>query len=146
MGKCEIRNCSVDITVIGGMQNAGDNVAIRVSDFTVKNAALNLIVGKDRQGNMQKAYQGACVYATGRISIENSYINAGIYSSLERQRASIYAALQGCGGTTCTDSVVYAESDVLQAGRTICLDGVDTTFSVKNSIFKAKSNQYAFSG
>ena len=50
------------------------------------------------------------------------------------------------GGITCTDSVVYAESDVLQAGRTICLDGGDTTFSVKNSIFKAKSNQYAFSG
>lgn len=42
--------------------------------------------------------------------------------------------------------MVYAESDVLQAGRTICLDGGDTTFSVKNSIFKAKSNQYAFSG
>ena len=34
----------------------------------------------------------------------------------------------------------------MQAGRTICLDGGDTTFSVKNSIFKAKSNQYAFSG
>ena len=146
MGKCEIRNCSVDITVIGGLQNFGDNVAIRVSDFTVKNAAIDLIVGKDRQGNMQKAYQGGCVYATGRISIENSYIHAGIYSSLERQRASIYAALQGVGGTTCTDSVIYAESDVLQAGRTICLDGVDTTFSVKNSIFKAKSNQFAFSG
>mgnify|MGYP006968380716 FL=1 len=42
--------------------------------------------------------------------------------------------------------MVYAESDVLQAGRTICLDGGDTTFSVKNSIFKAKSNQYTFSG
>ena len=54
--------------------------------------------------------------------------------------------MQGQGGITCTDSVVYAESDVLQAGRTICLDGGDTTFSVKNSIFKAKSNQYIFSG
>ena len=146
MGKCEIRNCSVDITVIGGMQNAGDNVAIRVSDLKVKNAAIDLIVGKDRKGNVQKAMQGGCVYATGRISIENSYINAGIYSSLDAQHAYYYAALQGQGGTTCTDSVVYAESDVLRAGRTICLDGVDTTFSVKNSIFKAKSNQYAFSG
>ena len=55
MGKCEIRNCSVDITVIGGMQNFGDSVAIRVSDLKVKNAALDLIVGKDRQGNVQKA-------------------------------------------------------------------------------------------
>ena len=145
MGKCEIRNCSVDITVIGGMQNAGDNVAIRVSDLKVKNAALDLIVGKDRQGNMQKAKQGACVFATGRISIENSYVHAGIYSALG-QGAAYYATLQGYGGITCTDSVVYAESDVLQAGRTICLDGGDTTFSVKNSIFKAKSNQYAFSG
>ena len=36
MGKCEIRNCSVDITVIGGMQNFGDSVAIRVSDLKVK--------------------------------------------------------------------------------------------------------------
>ena len=71
MGKCEIRNCSVDITVIGGMQNFGDSVAIRVSDLKVKNAALDLIVGKDRQGNVQKAMQGGCVYATGRISIEN---------------------------------------------------------------------------
>lgn len=71
MGKCEIRNCSVDITVIGGMQNAGDSVAFRVSDLKVKNAALDLIVGKDRQGNVQKAMQGGCVYATGRISIEN---------------------------------------------------------------------------
>ncbi len=146
MGKCEIRNCSLDITVIGGMQNFGDSVAIRVSDLKVKNAALDLIVGKDRQGNVQKAMQGGCVYATGRISIENSYINAGIYSSLDAQHAYYYAALQGCGGITCTDSVVYAESDVLRAGRTICLDGGDTTFSVKNSIFKAKSNQYAFSG
>ena len=146
MGKCEIRNCSVDITVIGGMQNFGDSVVIRVSDLKVKNAALDLIVGKDRQGNVQKAKQGACVFATGRISIENSYVNAGIYSSLDAQHAYYYAALQGCGGITCTDSVVYAESDVLQAGRTICLDGGDTTFSVKNSIFKAKSNQYAFSG
>ena len=145
MGKCEIRNCSVDITVIGGMQNFGDSVAIRVSDLKVKNAALDLIVGKDRQGNVQKTMQGGCVYATGRISIENSYINAGIYSALG-QGAYFYAALQGQGGITCTDSVVYAESDVLQAGRTICLDGGDTTFSVKNSIFKAKSNQYAFSG
>ena len=34
MGNCEIRNCSVDIMVIGGMQNAGDNVAIRVSRKT----------------------------------------------------------------------------------------------------------------
>lgn len=142
---CEIRNCSADITVIGGMQNFGDNVAIRVSDFTVKNAALDLIVGKDRQGNVQKAMQGGCVYATGRISIENSYIHAGIYSALG-QGAAFYAALQGQGGTTCTDSVIYAESDVLRAGRTICLDGVDTTFSVKNSVLKAKSNQYAFSG
>ena len=146
MGKCEIRNCSLDITVIGGMQNAGDNVAIRVSDLKIKNAALNLIVGKDRQGNVQKAMQGGCVYATGRISIENSYINAGIYSSLDAHLANFYAVLQGQGGTTCTDSVIYAEADVLQVGRTICLDGVDTTFSVKNSIFKAKSNQYAFSG
>ena len=146
MGKCEIRNCSVDITVIGGMQNFGDSVAIRVSDLKVKNAALDLIVGKDRQGNVQKAKQGACVFATGRISIENSYVNAGIYSSLDAQHAYYYAALQGQGGITCTDSVVYAESDVLQAGRTICLDGGDTTFSVKNSIFKAKSNQYTFSG
>ena len=146
MGKCEIRSCSLDITVIGGMQNAGDNVAIRVSDLKVKNAALDLIVGKDRQGNVQKAMQGGCVYATGRISIENSYINAGIYSSLDAHLANFYAVLQGQGGTTCTDSVVYAEADVLQVGRTICLDGVDTTFSVKNSIFKAKSNQYAFSG
>ena len=145
MGKCEIRNCSLDITVIGGMQNAGDNVAIRVSDLKVKNAALDLIVGKDRQGNVQKAKQGACVFATGRISIENSYVHAGIYSALG-QGAAYYATLQGYGGITCTDSVVYAESDVLQAGRTICLDGGDTTFSVKNSIFKAKSNQYAFSG
>ena len=146
MGKCEIRNCSVDITVIGGMQNFGDSVAIRVSDLKVKNAALDLIVGKDRQGNVQKAMQGGCVYATGRISIENSYINAGIYSSLDAHLANFYAVLQGQGGTTCTDSVIYAEADVLQVGRTICLDGVDTTFSVKNSIFKAKSNQYAFSG
>ena len=145
MGKCEIRNCSVDITVIGGMQNAGDSVAIRVSDLKVKNAALDIIVGKDRQGNVQKAKQGACVFATGRISIENSYVHAGIYSALG-QGAAYYATLQGQGGITCTDSVVYAESDVLQAGRTICLDGGDTTFSVKNSIFKAKSNQYAFSG
>ncbi len=145
MGKCEIRNCSVDITVIGGMQNAGDSVAIRVSDLKVKNAALDIIVGKDRQGNVQKAKQGGCVYATGRISIENSYVNAGIYSALG-QGAAYYAALQGGGGITCTDSMVYAESDVLRAGRTICLDGGDTTFSVKNSIFKAKSNQYAFSG
>ena len=145
MGKCEIRNCSVHITVIGGMQNAGDSVAIRVSDLKVKNAALDLIVGKDRQGNVQKAKQGACVFATGRISIENSYVHAGIYSALG-QGAAYYATLQGQGGITCTDSVVYAESDVLQAGRTICLDGGDTTFSVKNSIFKAKSNQYAFSG
>jgi len=90
--------------------------------------------------------QGGCVYATGRISIENSYINAGIYSSLDAHLANFYAVLQGQGGTTCTDSVIYAEADVLQVGRTICLDGVDTTFSVKNSIFKAKSNQYAFSG
>ena len=128
------------------MQNFGDSVAIRVSDLKVKNAALDLIVGKDRQGNVQKAKQGACVFATGRISIENSYVNAGIYSSLDAQHAYYYAALQGQGGITCTDSVVYAESDVLQAGRTICLDGGDTTFSVKNSIFKAKSNQYTFSG
>ena len=142
---CEIRNCSADITVIGGMQNFGDNVAIRVSDLKIKNAALDLIVGKDRQGNVQKAMQGGCVYATGRISIENSYIHAGIYSTLG-QGAAFYAALQGQGGTTCTDSMIYAESDVLQAGRTICLDGVDTTFSVKNSVLKAKSNQYAFSG
>ena len=146
MGKCEIRNCSLDITVIGGMQNAGDNVAIRVSDLKIKNAALNLIVGKDRQENVQKAMQGGCVYATGRISIENSYINAGIYSSVDAHLANFYAVLQGQGGTTCTDSVIYAEADVLKVGRTICLDGVDTTFSVKNSIFKAKSNQYAFSG
>ena len=146
MGKCEIRNCSLDITVIGGMQNFGDSVAIRVSDLKVKNAALDLIVGKDRQGNVQKAMQGGCVYATGRISIENSYINAGIYSSLDAHLANFYAVLQGQGGTTCTDSVIYAEADVLQVGRTICLDGGDTTFSVKNSIFKAKSNQYAFSG
>lgn len=146
MGKCEIRNCSADITVIGGMQNAGDNVAIRVSDLKVKNAALDIIVGKDRQGNVQKAMQGGCVYATGRISIENSYINAGIYSSLDANLAYFYAALQGQGGITCTDSVVYAESDVLRAGRTICLDGGDTTFSIKNSVLKAKSNQYVFSG
>ena len=145
MGKCEIRNCSVDITVIGGMQNAGDSVAIRVSDLKVKNAAIDLIVGKDRQGNVQKAKQGACVFATGRISIENSYVHAGIYSALG-QGAAYYATLQGQGGITCTDSVIYAESDVLRAGRTICLDGGDTTFSVKNSIFKAKSNQYTFSG
>mgnify|MGYP001028351830 FL=1 len=93
MGKCEIRSCSLDITVIGGMQNAGDNVAIRVSDLKVKNAALDLIVGKDRQGNVQKAMQGGCVYATGRISIENSYINAGIYSSLDAHLANFYAVL-----------------------------------------------------
>ena len=145
MGKCEIRNCSLDITVVAGMQNAGDNVAIRVSDLKVKNAALDIIVGKDRQGNVQKATQGACVFATGRISIENSYVHAGIYSALG-QGAAYYATLQGQGGITCTDSVVYAESDVLKAGRTICLDGGDTTFSVKNSIFKAKSNQYAVYG
>ncbi len=143
MGKCEIRNCSVDITVIGGMQNFGDSVAIRVSDLKVKNAALDLIVGKDRQGNVQKAKQGACVFATGRISIENSYVNAGIYSSLDAQHAYYYAALQGCGGIICTDSVVYAEADVLRAGRTICIDGTGNVFSIKNSIFKSKSNQYA---
>ena len=147
MGKCEIRNCSLDITVIGGMQNAGDNVAIRVSNgnFKIKDAALNLTVGKDRKGNVQNAKQGACVFATGRISIENSYINAGIYSALG-QGAAYYATLQGQGGITCTDSVIYAESDVLKAGRTICLDGGDTTFSVKNSIFNAKGNQYAVYG
>ena len=147
MGSGEIRNCSVDITVIGGMQNAGDNVAIRVSDgnFKIKDAALNLTVGKDRKGNVQNAKQGACVFATGRISIENSYINAGIYSALG-QGAAYYATLQGQGGITCTDSVIYAESDVLKAGRTICLDGGDTTFSVKNSIFNAKGNQYAIYG
>ena len=147
MGKCEIRSCSLDITVIGCMQNAGDNVAIRIygGNFKIKDAALNLTVGKDRKGNVQKTTQGACVYATGRISIENSYINAGIHSALG-QGAAYYATLQGQGGITCTDSVVYAESDVLKAGRTICLDGADTTFSVKNSIFKAKSNQYAVYG
>ena len=147
MGSGEIRNCSVDITVIGGMQNAGDNVAIRVSggNFKIKDAALNLTVGKDRKGNVQNAKQGACVFATGRISIENSYINAGIYSALG-QGAAYYATLQGQGGITCTDSVIYAESDVLRAGRTICLDGGDTTFSVKNSIFNAKGNQYAVYG
>ena len=42
--------------------------------------------------------------------------------------------------------MIYAESDVLKAGRTICLDGGDTTFSVKNSIFNAKGNQYAVYG
>ena len=147
MGNCEIRSCSLDITVIGGMKNAGDNVAIRIynGNFKIKDAALNLTVGKDRKGNVQKTTQGACVYATGRISIENSYINAGIHSALG-QGAAYYATLQGQGGITCTDSVVYAESDVLKAGRTICLDGGDTTFSVKNSIFKAKSNQYAVYG
>ena len=147
MGNCEIRSCSLDITVIGGMQNAGDNVAIRIygGNFKIKDAALNLTVGKDRKGNVQKTTQGACVYATGRISIENSYINAGIHSALG-QGAAYYATLQGCGGITCTDSEVYAESDVLKAGRTICLDGADTTFSVKNSIFKTKSNQYAVYG
>ena len=147
MGNCEIRSCSLDITVIGGMQNAGDNVAIRIygGNFKIKDAVLNLTVGKDRKGNVQKTTQGACVYATGRISIENSYINAGIHSALG-QGAAYYATLQGQGGITCTDSVVYAESDVLKAGRTICLDGGDTTFSVKNSIFKAKSNQYAVYG
>ena len=147
MGNCEIRSCSLDITVIGGMKNAGDNVAIRIynGNFKIKDAALNLTVGKDRKGNVQKTTQGACVYATGRISIENSYINAGIYSALG-QGAAYYATLQGQGGITCTDSVVYAESNVLKAGRTICLDGGDTTFSVKNSIFKAKSNQYAVYG
>ena len=147
MGSGEIRNCSVDITVIGGMQNAGDNVAIRVSggNFKIKDAALNLTVGKDRKGNVQNAKQGACVFATGRISIENSYINAGIYSALG-QGAAYYTTLQGQGGITCTDSVIYAESDVLRAGRTICLDGGDTTFSVKNSIFNAKGNQYAVYG
>ena len=147
MGSGEIRNCSVDITVIGGKQNAGDNVAIRVSNgnFKIKDAALNLTVGKDRKGNVQNAKQGACVFATGRISIENSYINAGIYSALG-QGAAYYATLQGQGGITCTDSVIYAESDVLKAGRTICLDGGDTTFSVKNSIFNAKGNQYAVYG
>ena len=147
MGSGEIRNCSVDITVIGGMQNAGDNVAIRVSggNFKIKDAALNLTVGKDRKGNVQNAKQGACVFATGRISIENSYINAGIYSTLG-QGAAYYATLQGQGGITCTDSVIYAESDVLRVGRTICLDGGDTTFSVKNSIFNAKGNQYAVYG
>ena len=147
MGNCEIRSCSLDITVIGGMQNAGDNVAIRIygGNFKIKDAVLNLTVGKDRKGNVQKTTQGACVYATGRISIENSYINAGIHSALG-QGAAYYATLQGQGGITCTDSEVYAESDVLKAGRTICLDGADTTFSVKNSIFKAKSNQYAVYG
>ena len=147
MGNCEIRSCSLDITVIGGMQNAGDNVAIRIygGNFKIKDAVLNLTVGKDRKGNVQKTTQGACVYATGRISIENSYINAGIHSALG-QGAAYYATLQGQGGITCTDSEVYAESDVLRAGRTICLDGADTTFSVKNSIFKAKSNQYAVYG
>ncbi len=147
MGNCEIRSCSLDITVIGGMQNAGDNVAIRIygGNFKIKDAALNLTVGKDRKGNVQKTTQGACVYATGRISIENSYINAGIHSALG-QGAAYYATLQGQGGITCTDSEVYAESDVLKAGRTICLDGADTTFSVKNSIFKTKSNQYAVYG
>ena len=147
MGKCEIRNCSADITVIGGMKNAGDSVAIRMygGDFKTKDAVLNLTVGKDRQGNVQKAMQGACVYATGRISIENSYVHAGIYSALG-QGAAYYATLQGQGGITCTDSVVYAESDVLRAGRTICLDGGDTTFSIKNSVFKAKGNQYAVYG
>ena len=147
MGNCEIRSCSLDITVIGGMKNAGDNVAIRIynGNFKIKDAALNLTVGKDRKGNVQKTTQGACVYATGRISIENSYINAGIHSALGKG-AAYYATLQGQGGITCTDSVVYAESDVLKAGRTICLDGGDTTFSVKNSIFKAKSNQYAVYG
>ena len=147
MGSGEIRNCSVDITVIGGMQNAGDNVAIRVSggNFKIKDVALNLTVGKDRKGNVQNAKQGACVFATGRISIENSYINAGIYSALG-QGAAYYATLQGQGGITCTDSVIYAESDVLKAGRTICLDGGDTTFSVKNSIFNANGNQYAVYG
>ncbi len=64
---------------------------------------------------------------------------------LDVAHAYYYAALQGQGGITCT-TVRVMTVDVLQAGRTICLDGGDTTFSVKNSIFKAKSNQYAFSG
>ena len=34
----------------------------------------------------------------------------------------------------------------MQVGRTICLDGVDTTFSVKKQHIQGKSNQYAFSG
>lgn len=145
ISSAEIHNCSLDITVIGGMQNAGDNVAIRVAngDFKIKDAALNLTVGKDRQGNVQKAMQGACIYAPGMLTIENAYVHAGIYSSLDAQHAYYYAALQGCGGITCIDSVVYAESDVLKAGRTICIDGTGNVFSIKNSIFKSKSNQYA---
>ena len=97
ISSAEIRNCSVDITVIGGMQNAGDSVALRVAngDFKIKDAALNLIVGKDRQGNVQKAMQGACIYAPGMLTIENSYVHAGIYSSLDAQHAYYYAALQG---------------------------------------------------
>ena len=145
ISSAEIHNCSLDITVIGGMQNGGDNVAIRVAngDFKIKDTALNLTVGKDRKGNVQKAMQGACIYAPGMLTIENAYVHAGIYSSLDAQHAYYYAALQGCGGISCTDSVVYAESDVLRAGRTICIDGTGNVFSIKNSIFKSKSNQYA---
>lgn len=144
----EIRDCSLDITLIAGMQNGGDNVAIRVPDgnIKVKNAVIDLTVGKNRKGDVQKAKQGACIFSTGMISIENSYVNAGIYSSLDASAAYYYSTLQGYGGITCTDSVVYAVSDVLKAGRTICLDGVGTTFLIKNSIFKVKSNQYAVQG
>ena len=140
-GGVSINNCSLDILLTPNYQDGShgcDFTAIHSANGSVgiKNSRVNIVVGKDKAGNITYTKQGACIYAVYMLEIENSEINAGIYSN---KLADQCAALQGSRGITITNSVVNAVSEVATTGYALRADGKPGDIVIKNSVVNAHS-------
>ena len=137
----EIKDCSMDITVLGVTGNSGDCVAVRVAggDLAVKNASLDLTVGKDGQGTVQATPQGACIYTSHGLTVEGSNIDAGLYSSVG---GDYFAAIQGATGISCTNSVIHTEAYAASTAKALKIDFA-TAINIKNCVLVAKSDMWS---
>ena len=137
----EIKDCSMDITVPGVTGSGGDCVAVRVAggDLAVNNASLDLTVGKDGQGNVQATPQGACIYTSHGLTVANSYIDAGLYSTVG---GDYFAAIQGATGISFTDSVIYAEASAGSTAKALKIDFA-TALNIKNCVLVAKGDMWS---
>ena len=137
----EIKDCSMDITVLGVTGSGGDCVAVRVAggDLAVNNASLDLTVGKDGQGNVQATPQGACIYTSHGLTVANSYIDAGLYSTVG---GDYFAAIQGATGISFTDSVIYAEASAGSTAKALKIDFA-TALNIKNCVLVAKGDMWS---
>lgn len=139
--RSSINDCTLDIVVCGGSKTDGydstsDSNCLRGS-YYISNTNLNLIIGKDRSGNIQPLARGAVI--SGDATMSDSDITIGAYSNRSPHDA-INVFFSSASFTNCT---LNGELDM--SYRESCYFFINNT-AIKNSSVKIKSSTYIIRG